>query len=290
MGFAVQAAVSLCSAAVGQIGPLGQRIASRWVRAACSSLKRSAGKYGFGHEFLLWPKSSLFHCVCQVYITKFDGLHYSTVKMPAQSIVYSVTRHPLVDNKINGRGNDQSELLEKRTGFSVSGYRSCMLAAGGTQLIEGPRALRLRLGRPASARTPSDKISVIAIDKRSIDNIGRWPWSREIHAKMIDRLADAKAKVIATRFFSPSRSSIRAWSMSTDFSEAYQRLAPVNADPARHRAAFRLSCCKSARRCRKPRARSTPTGSSPRASPRRARGAAPAVHVRRAAWQTDKPS
>jgi CHASE2 domain-containing sensor protein len=49
--------------------------------------------------------------------------------------------------------------------------------------------------------SPADKIAVIAIDKQSIDNLGRWPWSREVHAKMIDGLAAAKAKVIASTVF-----------------------------------------------------------------------------------------
>jgi CHASE2 domain-containing sensor protein len=50
-------------------------------------------------------------------------------------------------------------------------------------------------------RAPSDKVAVIAIDKASLDNIGRWPWSREIMADMVDKLAAAKAKVIATTVF-----------------------------------------------------------------------------------------
>src|SRR3989442_6531905 len=78
-----------------------------------------------------------------------------------------------------------------------------LLATGGTQLIEGLERFAYDWGVRASSRTPSDKVAVIAIDKRSIDNIGRWPWSREIHAKMIDALAKAKAKVIGyTVFFS----------------------------------------------------------------------------------------
>jgi serine/threonine-protein kinase len=52
------------------------------------------------------------------------------------------------------------------------------------------------LGVTATARAPSDKITVIGIDDQSLANIGRWPWSREVHAKMTDRLAAAKAKVI----------------------------------------------------------------------------------------------
>ena len=55
----------------------------------------------------------------------------------------------------------------------------------------------------ATSRNASDKIAVIAIDDTSLANIGRWPWSREVHAKMTDLLAGAKAKVIVnTVFFS----------------------------------------------------------------------------------------
>src|SRR5688572_1769930 len=52
------------------------------------------------------------------------------------------------------------------------------------------------LGVQATSRTPSTQIAVIAIDDTSIANIGRWPWSREVHAKMTDLLAGAKVKVI----------------------------------------------------------------------------------------------
>jgi CHASE2 domain-containing sensor protein len=59
------------------------------------------------------------------------------------------------------------------------------------------------LGVFASSRTPSDRIAVIAIDDQSIANLGRWPWPREIQAKMIDILAEGHAKVIGhTVFFS----------------------------------------------------------------------------------------
>src|SRR5437867_12901483 len=84
----------------------------------------------------------------------------------------------------------------KKDWFLCVGVSLVLLAAGGTQLIEALERYAYDWGVRASARTPSDKSSVIAIDKRSIDNIGRWPWSREIHARIIERLADAKAKVI----------------------------------------------------------------------------------------------
>ncbi len=57
------------------------------------------------------------------------------------------------------------------------------------------------LGVRASSKAPSDKIAVIAIDDASIARIGRWPWSREVHAKMIDLLSQAHAKVIGEAVF-----------------------------------------------------------------------------------------
>lgn len=54
----------------------------------------------------------------------------------------------------------------------------------------------------STSRQPSDRIAVIAIDDQSIANIGRWPWPRDVHAKLIDQLAAAKAKTIVhTAFF-----------------------------------------------------------------------------------------
>ena len=54
----------------------------------------------------------------------------------------------------------------------------------------------------SNSHQPSDRIAVIAIDDQSIANLGRWPWPRDIHAKMIDQLAAAKAKTIVhTAFF-----------------------------------------------------------------------------------------
>ena len=76
-----------------------------------------------------------------------------------------------------------------------------MLFAGGSDLLQSLERKAYDMGVQASSRTPSDKIAVIAIDDTSIANIGRWPWSREVHAKMTDLLAGAKAKVIANTVF-----------------------------------------------------------------------------------------
>ncbi|MGE5758379.1 MAG: CHASE2 domain-containing serine/threonine-protein kinase [Sideroxydans sp.] len=57
-------------------------------------------------------------------------------------------------------------------------------------------------GVRASSRVPSDKIAIIAIDDQSIANLGRWPWPREVQARMLDILAAGNAKVVGqTAFF-----------------------------------------------------------------------------------------
>ncbi len=63
------------------------------------------------------------------------------------------------------------------------------------------------VGVRMTSKAPSDRIAVIAIDEQSIANIGRWPWSREVHAKLIDALAAAHAKVIGDTvfFFEPQK-------------------------------------------------------------------------------------
>jgi serine/threonine protein kinase/CHASE2 domain-containing sensor protein len=53
----------------------------------------------------------------------------------------------------------------------------------------------------STSRQPSDRIAVIAIDDQSIANIGRWPWSRDVHAEMTDKLAAAKAKTVVNTVF-----------------------------------------------------------------------------------------
>ena len=47
-------------------------------------------------------------------------------------------------------------------------------------------------GVRSTDRTPSDKVTIIAIDDESIANIGRWPWPRDLHAELINRLGPAE--------------------------------------------------------------------------------------------------
>lgn len=44
------------------------------------------------------------------------------------------------------------------------------------------------------ARPPSSQIVIIAIDNASLQKIGRWPWSRSVHAQLLENLTSDKFK------------------------------------------------------------------------------------------------
>ena len=76
-----------------------------------------------------------------------------------------------------------------------------MLVASTSSLVQSLERKAYDMGVQASSRIPSERIAVIAIDDQSIANLGRWPWSRERHAKMTDLLAAAQVKVIGNSVF-----------------------------------------------------------------------------------------
>ncbi|UCH48029.1 MAG: CHASE2 domain-containing protein [Betaproteobacteria bacterium] len=63
------------------------------------------------------------------------------------------------------------------------------------------------VGVRASDLEPSRRVAVIGIDDQSIANIGRWPWSRDVHAEMIDRLSFSGPKAVGymSFFFEPQQ-------------------------------------------------------------------------------------
>lgn len=52
--------------------------------------------------------------------------------------------------------------------------------------------LVLRMNPPPAGQ----RVLVVAIDNRSLAELGRWPWNREVHAELIDRLTEAKPAAI----------------------------------------------------------------------------------------------
>src|SRR5215467_10369516 len=104
-----------------------------------------------------------------------------------------------------------------------------LFLVGGSQIIQSLERTAYDWGVRASSRMPSDKVAIIAIDKQSIDNIGRWPWSREIHAKMIDRLASAKAKVIGYTVFFSEPQIDPGLAYVNRLLETYHKIVPADA-------------------------------------------------------------
>jgi eukaryotic-like serine/threonine-protein kinase len=98
--------------------------------------------------------------------------------------------------------------------------------ASGSDLVQSLERLAYDWGVRASSHAPSPRVAVIAIDDQSIANIGRWPWSREIHAQMIVKLKQAGAKVVgyASFFFEPQIDPGLAYVQK--LAELYQGLPP----------------------------------------------------------------
>ena len=46
-------------------------------------------------------------------------------------------------------------------------------------------------------RTPDPRVAIVAVDNRSVRELGRWPWSRELTARLIRELKRRGARVIA---------------------------------------------------------------------------------------------
>lgn len=103
--------------------------------------------------------------------------------------------------------------MAKKTGFWSKDWflgvlvTLFMLIASRGDLLQSLERKAYDTSMGLSDRKPSDQIAIIAIDEQSIDNIGRWPWSRDVHARLIDQLAAAKAKVIGNTilYFDPQR-------------------------------------------------------------------------------------
>ena len=106
-----------------------------------------------------------------------------------------------------------------------------VLALSGSAPIRSLERVAYDLGVRVSSRTPSERIAIIAIDDVSIANIGRWPWSRDVHAKLIDGLATAKAKAIGYTVFFSEPQLDPALPYIAQLRELYGRLSPQGQQP-----------------------------------------------------------
>ena len=106
-----------------------------------------------------------------------------------------------------------------------------MLVLAGSDLVQSLERKAYDWGVRASSREPLSRIAVIAIDDASIANLGRWPWPRDLHAKMTDLLAGARAKVVANTalFFEPQVDA--GYAYVTRLSELHGELLVAGIEP-----------------------------------------------------------
>lgn len=76
-------------------------------------------------------------------------------------------------------------------------------ALSGVSVLEKMERVAYDAGVNLTNRNPGavDRIAIIAIDDASIERIGRWPWSRTELARMVRKLAAARAKVVGLQIF-----------------------------------------------------------------------------------------
>jgi CHASE2 domain-containing sensor protein len=92
------------------------------------------------------------------------------------------------------------------TGTVATALVLALLLSSATSQLD--RALYDGVLRLGGQPTPDD-IIIVAIDDQSLEALGPWPWSRSVHARLLDRLAAAKPRVIAydVLFLDPSAPS-----------------------------------------------------------------------------------
>jgi adenylate cyclase len=67
-------------------------------------------------------------------------------------------------------------------------------ALGGFDGLEN-KSLDLRF-RLRGDRPSQGDVVIVTVDEKSIARMGRWPWSRDVHARLIDRLTEAGARAV----------------------------------------------------------------------------------------------
>lgn len=93
-------------------------------------------------------------------------------------------------------------------------------------------------------RTPRDDIVIVAIDNRSIQALGRWPWPRARHAELLRRLAQARPKAVAydVLFVDPDRDPGADLALAEAVKAARPTLLPLTFDvPGENGAPFRTA-------------------------------------------------
>lgn len=76
-----------------------------------------------------------------------------------------------------------------------------LILSRGTNFVDALENRFYDFGITQANKKPSDQIAIIAIDDQSIQNIGRWPWSRDVQGKLIEQISAGKPKAIVNSIF-----------------------------------------------------------------------------------------
>ena len=77
--------------------------------------------------------------------------------------------------------NTAKAAIWKRDWFLVLILSILFLIFSQSALLQSIERFAYDWGLRATSGEPSDRIAVIAIDEESLSNIGRWPWTRDVH-------------------------------------------------------------------------------------------------------------
>ncbi len=86
------------------------------------------------------------------------------------------------------------------------------------------RTYDLRFKKLRGAIAPNPQIAIIAIDDKSIAELGRFPWTRSVYAQLLDRLSGDGAKAVLFDAFFPEPESSKA---DREFAAAARRAGNV---------------------------------------------------------------
>jgi CHASE2 domain-containing sensor protein len=88
-----------------------------------------------------------------------------------------------------------------RFSWLPGGLAAALVVAIG-QWVYSPATLPLELGlydrlMNSVEAFPSREVAIVAIDDASLAQLGEWPWPRDVHAGLIDKLKAEGARVVA---------------------------------------------------------------------------------------------
>src|SRR5665213_908354 len=100
----------------------------------------------------------------------------------------------------------KSALVTVSIGLAVVATVGYLNRHGGLELIELGASDQL-IYRPGTLQPPTGRVVIARIDDKSIAELGRWPWGRDIEAQLVKALTYYHAAVVGFDVMMPERDS-----------------------------------------------------------------------------------